>query len=1013
MSERPQSPKTTAGLAKTRVDDAPATPVQNLTLSELAFRGSLGAEAARDLRYAVQAEIGHGATARVWAVVDRDLARVVALKESRGGDAQRFFQEAASVASLEHPNVPPVYDVGLSDEGAAYYTMKRVDGSSLGVVIEAWLHAPDQALPVQQRLGLIIQVAHALEAAHAHGLVHRDVKPDNIMLGHFGEVFLIDWGAATSVADGGVASRTGTPFYMSPEAAAGGVPCAADDAYSLGATLFHALLLRPPLTAPDVETFWQRKLSGAIDLPQANERSAHPRALLAIALRAIATQPADRYASVADFRRDLVAWLAGDPVTGCPENAWERLGRWHRRHGWRVWAASLVAATLLSLLGLLWHERNREIASWGEPVVHEDFSNDLDWRTRWQVLDGSAHVSGGTLITGGRHDTKLLCTRRLDGAIAVEYQGEILPSSPPCDLSLFYYPEMVETDGRLEHRGHRYYFQLGAYDGSYSAILLDDDKTLRHLAWSAFRPQPGITYRFRIEIADRLMRVLVDGKEILRHEDPLPFTGGWVALYGYYAGKSFANVDIYARGVPQLLSACAVGDAFARLRDHQQAAVEYQRVAVSYPGSELGDEAAYKQGVSREALGEHAAADAAWAGLPPGRWRLLARIAAIDRTIAEGDDAAAIAQIRAIAQDAPADVHRRLAQNWNRWAIAARVQAPERVAPWLELRDQCFANDEFTHFVAADSLLTLGRFAEVPEKFPQQRHLCARALLKLGWPERVVEEFPEQRGLVAKAKSEMGLGLEVPAEYAELIASAHLEAGHLEKAESFGIASQAPSIAMARGDFSALATANVQVQTTAALLQGDAEGALALAGSDPFLRIPPLLALGRIDDARADAPRSWIRFAEWIAVAASLADPQAAWWKLPEQADSQWDDVRVARAAWLLTPVALGDAASWNKALEVLRRRPWVLQQRPWLWAAYLDGLINDERFLAQPYARTAAVDLLWLKAVAAERAGDRVTANAQWAAWLAVPAWQRGSEPDPVAEAFARWRLAGPPSVP
>ncbi len=211
------------------------------SLSDSAIRRLRDAADAPDLtgtKYEVLDRIGQGGMGTVYRARDRELGREVALKvirlpESSPDVAARMLREARTLARLEHPGIVPVHDVGTSPDGRTFYAMKLVRG------------APLDALPpssVAERLGIVERICEAVAFAHAHGVIHRDLKPQNVMVGPFGEVLVMDWGvakvlaeAATSLGSDHAATSErsspslttghgvvlGTPGYMAPEQAAG------------------------------------------------------------------------------------------------------------------------------------------------------------------------------------------------------------------------------------------------------------------------------------------------------------------------------------------------------------------------------------------------------------------------------------------------------------------------------------------------------------------------------------------------------------------------------------------------------------------------------------------------------------------------------------------------------------------------------------------------------------------------------------------------------------------------
>ncbi|MCW2814285.1 MAG: serine/threonine protein kinase [Nocardioides sp.] len=205
-------------------------------------------------RYSLDREIGRGGMGAVWLGRDEVLGRSVALKRvgvAPGGsspDLMRAEREARIAASLNHPNIVGVFDL-VDDGDQQYLVMEYVEGATLADVVRE-----QGALPQQQAARILAQVASALSAAHASGVVHRDVKPSNILVREDGQVKLSDFGIARSEADASLTQTglvTGSPAYLSPEVASGKLATPASDVWSLGATLYHALAGRPPYDVGD------------------------------------------------------------------------------------------------------------------------------------------------------------------------------------------------------------------------------------------------------------------------------------------------------------------------------------------------------------------------------------------------------------------------------------------------------------------------------------------------------------------------------------------------------------------------------------------------------------------------------------------------------------------------------------------------------------------------------------------------------------------------------------------
>jgi serine/threonine protein kinase len=274
-------------------------------------------------KYEILEPIGRGGMGTVYRARDRELDRDVALKVLRdpggdgpGGGAARMLREARVLARLEHPGLVPVHDVGTLPDGRPFYVMKLVRGEPLDA------HVAATATSLEDRLRILQRLCEAVAFANAHGVIHRDLKPQNVMIGRFGEVLVMDWGVAkvaggvpdedapaamAPLAPGDTAPGTvlGTPGYMPPEQAAGSAAEVDQraDVYALGAVLGFLL-----------------------DAPRA-EGSAVPAALRAIRARATAPAPGDRYPSVDALAADVARFLDRLPVSAHREGMLERAAR--------------------------------------------------------------------------------------------------------------------------------------------------------------------------------------------------------------------------------------------------------------------------------------------------------------------------------------------------------------------------------------------------------------------------------------------------------------------------------------------------------------------------------------------------------------------------------------------------------------------------------------------------------------------------------------------------------------
>jgi serine/threonine-protein kinase len=275
--------------------------------------------------YTLERELGRGGMATVYLAHDRKHDRPVALKvlDPDLGAAlgtERFRREIATAARLQHPHVLPVFDSGEA-AGRLWFSMPYVEGESLRDRL-----ARERQLPVAEAVRIAYEAAQGLHYAHRHGIVHRDVKPENILLTEDGNTLVADFGIARALeASGddatdaraerltGTGLAIGTPAYMSPEQSAGEREVdARSDVYSLGAVLYEMLVGEPPFTGPTPQAVMAKRL--ATQAPSTRvTRPGVPPALDAVVARALATAPTDRYATAADFAQALDAIIGGPP----------------------------------------------------------------------------------------------------------------------------------------------------------------------------------------------------------------------------------------------------------------------------------------------------------------------------------------------------------------------------------------------------------------------------------------------------------------------------------------------------------------------------------------------------------------------------------------------------------------------------------------------------------------------------------------------------------------------------
>src|SRR5438876_2630138 len=299
--------------------------------------------------YELLEEIGRGAQGVVFRARQKSLNRIVALKVISLGQwaskahLKRFRREAEAAASLDHPSIVPIYEVG-EREGACYFSMKFVEGGQLDEVAR---RAP---ISIREAAKLIAKVARTVHYAHEHGILHRDIKPGNILLDTKGEPQLTDFGLARLVEAESTVTRTmevmGTPSYMAPEQAAGEYTklSNATDVYGLGAVLYQLLTDHPPFAGGT--TYETIKLLRETEPRQ--PRLLNPkidRDLSTICLKCLEKDPQRRYPSALALAEDLERWLKHEPIRARRTGIFSRGKKWVRRNP----TSALLVASLLAL----------------------------------------------------------------------------------------------------------------------------------------------------------------------------------------------------------------------------------------------------------------------------------------------------------------------------------------------------------------------------------------------------------------------------------------------------------------------------------------------------------------------------------------------------------------------------------------------------------------------------------------------------------------------------------------
>jgi len=359
--------------------------------------GKLPAQSNKQVgEYEIVGELGRGAMGVVYEAFQPKLKRKVALKVLPANinlntkQIKRFFQEAASAAKLDHPNIVSVYDFG-EEGGNHYMAMQHIDGGPLDALIQK------RKMPIDKAVRIVIAIARALHYAHGMNIIHRDIKPQNILIDKAGNALLADFGLAKDITDGAGLTAAGqvmgTPWYMSPEQASGEKVGPRADLYSLGVTFYKLVTQQVPFIKRDIARVLYMVKHEEPPPPRKFAPTCPPD-IETVILKSMEKVPAKRYQTCADLADDLERWLIGEPLKARPIGPVARLLRKAKRNK----AVSALILVLLAVAGGLLAvsaqsamaaSRKLELAQnkAQESVEKEDWAQAIKHYGAWQQLD--------------------------------------------------------------------------------------------------------------------------------------------------------------------------------------------------------------------------------------------------------------------------------------------------------------------------------------------------------------------------------------------------------------------------------------------------------------------------------------------------------------------------------------------------------------------------------------------------------------------------------------------------
>lgn len=604
-------------------------------------------------KYKFQKSIAQGGMKTIIKVRDRDTLRNVAMAVMGDDDPdqveeKRFIREARITANLEHPNIVPIHDMGADQEGTPYFTMKLLRGETLSSVIRNLKKRKpeyERKYTLPHLLQILQKICDAVAFAHSRGIIHLDLKPENIQIGDYGEVLVLDWGLSKyvsassksdskSISDEGNDERRrlilamdgemeltvdgeikGTFGFMAPEQAAGQNSSKDErtDVYALGAILYSLLTLEKPLAKrDDVEEMIADTIEGRVIPPsERTPQRSIPDALEAVTRKAMALRPHDRYQNVEALSCDLEAFVTGYATAAEKAGVIKHLTLFLKRRRSEARLVGVVLFFFVVLSGFWLRTELKRSAAWGKgeditPKTEQQFIR--DWianRGNWKLQDGRLVAA-----PGNGDFFELYYRKPIYGKIAIEFDAmidDVQTLGKGGDLSV------ILADGKDSTEG--YFLQLGGV-GNTSGVIK------RRGGFSSmvnFSLESGRAYHIRAEKEEDTLRLYCDGRLVLSARDIFYLEGGRVGLYTYGPGKRFWNIKLHHRGMPELVSPLLEGDAFYResrsktgsdrdlfLRLSRDA---YGAVHESHPGKDLGRQALLKRAYVNVELGDLAGAE--------------------------------------------------------------------------------------------------------------------------------------------------------------------------------------------------------------------------------------------------------------------------------------------------------------------------------------------------------------------------------------------------------------------
>ena len=589
-------------------------------------------------KYRFRKSIGVGGMKTVLQVYDNDTMRDVALAMMPDA-AQRsrqevlaFIREARLTASLEHPNIIPVYDIGMDSAASPYFTMKLLRGETLASILKK-LDSGDELYrekySFSQLLRLWLRICNGTAFAHSKGVLHLDLKPENIQIGDFSEVQILDWGIARPVPAGDESNpkkkekkgiritvgmedeMKGTPGYMAPEQVApspGNPLCVETDIYALGALLYTIVTYKSPAEGTSLKKILQDTLKGNITPPSLRVPGRNvPSGIEAVIRKAMALSPEKRYHSVQELSQEVLAFLDGFATEAEEASLLRKSFLFFRRH-LLLNLSIMITLFLLLVMGFFLHwEYTRQKAGW-EVVSQGDFTGgkweyamkNLEFRDRflqkktppWQIMPGGKGLRceyGKWLIW----KTPVPENVQLELTVAVPRTSDLLEICIHADLS--------SPLAEVWQSPPSYSFRFSEFDGEKHAIVKNTGKKKLSSIYlgvaEALEAKSMEELTILVERKNEELRFHIGPSGVIRVTDYFPSAGenmNRIALRTYSEDIKILRYRLRKLALPEKVTPLLAGDTLMELQLFPQAVEKYLSVARDFSSASLTDRALFK-----------------------------------------------------------------------------------------------------------------------------------------------------------------------------------------------------------------------------------------------------------------------------------------------------------------------------------------------------------------------------------------------------------------------------------